>query len=135
MTTLTYIFQSNDRFYDSGLAAGFGEEMLFRGILQSGLASQMGNVAGVIVASVIFGALHAVTPMYAFLAWLASLYFGYLYLASGNLAVPIFTHAIYDVGALFYAHWVRVFVAFVEPRIANLRTLTFLLGCYPLFCL
>lgn len=81
--------------------------MLFRGILQYGIGEQFGNVAGVAVASIIFGALHAVTPLYAFLAWLASIYFGYLYLASGNLAVPIFTHAIYDVGALLYAHWVR----------------------------
>eukprot|EP00980_Cylindrotheca_fusiformis_P013336 scaffold3399_cov117-Cylindrotheca_fusiformis.AAC.6 len=79
--------------------------MLFRGILQYGLAAKLGNVIAVVVASVIFGALHAVTPMYAFLAWTASLYFGYLYISSGNLAVPIFTHTFYDIGALFYAHW------------------------------
>jgi uncharacterized protein len=88
-----------------GMAAGVGEEMLFRGVLQFELGRRFGNVAAVTVASVIFGALHAVTPMYAFLATLASIYFGWLYLMSGNLAVPIITHAVYDFGALLYAHW------------------------------
>jgi membrane protease YdiL (CAAX protease family) len=89
-----------------GVAAGLGEEMLFRGVLQYELGSRFGDVLAVVAASVVFGALHAVTPLYAFLASLASLYFGYLYLSTGNLAVPIATHAIYDIGALFYAHWI-----------------------------
>lgn len=88
-----------------GFAAGFGEEMLFRGVMQYKLGLGLGDALSIIVSSVIFGLLHAVTPLYAFLAWLASLYFGYLYVAFANLAVPIFSHAIYDVGALFYAHW------------------------------
>lgn len=88
-----------------GIVAGVGEEMLFRGILQSELASRLGPWAGVTIASLLFGALHAVTPAYATLAGIASLYFGGLYLACGNLAVPIATHAIYDVAALFFAHW------------------------------
>lgn len=77
-----------------GIAAGLGEEMLFRGVLQYELGTRFGDIVAVFVASVIFGALHAVTPLYAFLASLASVYFGYLYLSSGNLAVPIATHAL-----------------------------------------
>ena len=88
-----------------GFAAGFGEEMLFRGVLQYKLCSFLPDVLSVAFSSIIFAALHAVTPLYAFLAWIASLYFGYLYQITTNLAVPIFTHAIYDVAALFYAHW------------------------------
>jgi membrane protease YdiL (CAAX protease family) len=88
-----------------GLAAGFGEEMLFRGILQYELANRFGPVLAVGAASIVFGALHAVTPLYAFLATLASVYFGAIYLAFDNLAVPIWCHTIYDVGALYYAHW------------------------------
>merc|ERR1712238_397172 len=57
------------------------------------------------IASIIFGLLHAVTPLYAFLAALASVYFGWLYLITGNLAIPIVTHAFYDWAALLYAHW------------------------------
>lgn len=88
-----------------GLAAGLGEEMLFRGIVQYELTSRIGASAAVLLSSLVFGALHAVTPMYAALASLASVYFGGLYLASDNLAVPISCHAVYDVAALFYAHW------------------------------
>ncbi|VEU45055.1 unnamed protein product [Pseudo-nitzschia multistriata] len=89
-----------------GIAAGFGEEMLFRGVLQADLASRTASeVVAVGLSSVIFGALHAVTPLYAILATLASVFFGWLYLATGNLAVPIATHAFYDWAALLYAHW------------------------------
>mmetsp|Transcript_38882 Transcript_38882/g.59933 ORF Transcript_38882/g.59933 Transcript_38882/m.59933 type:complete len:285 (-) Transcript_38882:12-866(-) len=88
-----------------GVAAGLGEEMLFRGVLQYEIGIRGGDVLAVAVASVIFGTLHAVTPLYALLSSLASVYFGYLYLSSGNLAVPVCTHAFYDIGALFYTHW------------------------------
>ena len=89
-----------------GLAAGFGEEMLFRGILQYELLSRTTSSAlAVGASSLLFGALHAVTPLYAALATLASVYFGALYLSTGNLAVPILCHALYDVGALLFAHW------------------------------
>lgn len=88
-----------------GLAAGIGEEMLFRGVLQYELVSRWGPVVGVGIASVVFGALHAVTPLYAGLAGIASVYFGAMYLVTGNLAVPIACHAFYDVCALMYAHF------------------------------
>lgn len=88
-----------------GIAAGLGEEMLFRGVLQYELIGRLGNVGAVGLSSVIFGLLHAVTPVYALLATLASVYFGFIYLDTGNLAVPIVTHALYDVVALMYAHW------------------------------
>lgn len=92
--------------YSIGFAAGFGEEMLFRGVMQYGLTAKLGTAGSLAVVSIIFGALHAVTPLYALLAGIASTYFGYLYLSFGNLAVPIYAHALYDVGALYYAHWV-----------------------------
>ena len=89
-----------------GAAAGIGEEMLFRGVLQFELGSRLGSeVIAVGLTSIVFGALHAVTPLYAGLAALASVYFGWLYLATGNLMVPIVTHAFYDWAALLYAHW------------------------------
>jgi len=88
-----------------GLAAGIGEEMLFRGVAQYEIATHLGPVLAVFVSSLIFGALHAVTPLYAGLASVASVYFGMLYLASNNLAVPIACHTVYDIVALYYAHW------------------------------
>lgn len=89
-----------------GIAAGLGEEMLFRGVLQDQLGIRMGNnVFAVGISSIIFGLLHAVTPLYALLAGLASIFFGWIYIVTGNLAVPIVTHAFYDWVALLYAHW------------------------------
>ena len=89
-----------------GIAAGLGEEMLFRGVLQDQLGIRMGNnIFAVGISSIIFGLLHAVTPLYALLAGLASIFFGWIYIVTGNLAVPIVTHAFYDWVALLYAHW------------------------------
>ena len=88
-----------------GIAAGLGEEMLFRGIFQYELAARLGNLLAVGLSSMVFGALHAVTPLYAGLATMASIYFGAMYLTTGNLAVPIVCHAVYDIGALLFAHW------------------------------
>lgn len=99
-----------------GLAAGFGEELLFRGVIQTKLAetvdatftstADISAAIAILLSSLVFGALHAVTPLYVFLAMLASIYFGYLMVAfDGNLAVPIICHAVYDFGALVYAHW------------------------------
>ena len=88
-----------------GCVAGFGEEMLFRGILQYEIAQRFGTALALGATSVVFGLLHAFTPLYAVMATMASVYFGYLYQMSGNLAVPIITHAVYDLGALLAAHW------------------------------
>ncbi len=93
------------------LAAGIGEEILFRGVLQYQLIQHPpswshNNVTwGLLVSSLFFGALHAVTPLYAILATVASLYFGWLFLHFDNLAVPMLTHTIYDFGAIVYAHY------------------------------
>ena len=88
-----------------GIAAGVGEEMLFRGVFQYELVGRMGTTGALLLSSVVFGLLHAVTPLYAFLATLASLYFGGLYVYFDNLAIPMICHAVYDIGALYFAHW------------------------------
>jgi uncharacterized protein len=101
-----------------GLAAGLGEELLFRGVIQTKLVDVLLPLSGaastaivpvavaILLSSLAFGALHAVTPVYVLLATLASIYFGYLLVAfDGNLTVPIVCHAFYDFGALVYAHW------------------------------
>jgi membrane protease YdiL (CAAX protease family) len=75
------------------LAAGAGEEVLFRGVLQPSL--------GILLTSVLFGLLHAVTVAYLVLTFVISLYFGWLMLATENLVVPILAHALYDTVALF----------------------------------
>ena len=110
-----------------GAAAGWGEEMLFRGVLQSELSDNIGELLALGSSAVIFGALHAVTPLYALLAGVASLYFGELFIQYDNLAVPIVCHGLYDVGALMAAHWSvsgltedeRIALANWEPPVGN----------------
>jgi membrane protease YdiL (CAAX protease family) len=86
--------------------AGLGEEMLFRGFLQEAVAGWVGGPPGIwvglIAASVLFGLIHPITPTYAVLAGLMGLYLGGLWIASGNLLVPITAHAVYDLVALVY---------------------------------
>jgi membrane protease YdiL (CAAX protease family) len=84
------------------LAAGFGEELLFRGVLQALLAGWLDPAMGLIAASVVFGLLHSITPTYAVLAALLGAYLGVCWLATDNLLVPIVAHALYDFVALVY---------------------------------
>ncbi|HZZ28436.1 MAG TPA: CPBP family intramembrane glutamic endopeptidase [Pirellulales bacterium] len=84
------------------LVAGVGEELFFRGVLQPLLVTWWGAIAGICVVSVVFGLLHALTIAYAVLATLVGAYLGWLALATGNLLVPIITHALYDFVALIY---------------------------------
>ncbi|MGD0382544.1 MAG: CPBP family intramembrane glutamic endopeptidase [Thermoguttaceae bacterium] len=91
--------------------AGMGEEMLFRGIIQSWVADKVGGPYGVGIglaaAAAIFGLLHGVTPTYALLAGVIGLYLGAIWLATGNLLVPIASHALYDFLAFVYLVRVR----------------------------
>jgi uncharacterized protein len=87
-------------------AAGVGEELLFRGLLQGGLAHWIGGPSGpvisLVVVSLLFGACHWVTPTYAALASVAGLFLGAMFLVFDHLGPPIVTHAVYDFLALLY---------------------------------
>ncbi len=91
-------------------AAGVGEELLCRGLLQQGLeiwlTGPLGATAAMacalVIASVLFGLAHFLTPMYAAACILIGLYLGGLYMATGNLLVPVIVHALYDLVALIY---------------------------------
>jgi membrane protease YdiL (CAAX protease family) len=59
------------------------------------------------------------------LASVASIYFGWLYLLMDNLAVPIATHAVYDLITLLLAHYdvagmtteeQRLFARWMDPK-------------------
>jgi membrane protease YdiL (CAAX protease family) len=88
------------------LAAGTGEELLFRGLIQTGLANLVGPPygwwGGLVAAAVIFGCCHWLSGTYAVLAALAGLYFGGLLLLTGSLWTPIVAHALYDYVAMIY---------------------------------
>jgi membrane protease YdiL (CAAX protease family) len=84
------------------LAAGIGEEMLFRGLLQNLFRNWLGLWGGVAAASVLFGLLHLITPTYALMAAAIGVYLGCVQVATGNLLAVITTHALYDLIALVY---------------------------------
>jgi len=84
------------------VAAGVGEEALFRGVIQIGLADRFGSLAGLTAASALFGLAHMISPLYALLAGLVGAYLGALTLATGNIVPAILAHALYDFLALSY---------------------------------
>lgn len=81
-------------------AAGLGEETLFRGLAQDGLRGVIGFGPALLIVSVAFGLLHALTPTYAVLAAVIGAYLGLLHEWSGNLLAPIVSHGLYDLIAL-----------------------------------
>jgi membrane protease YdiL (CAAX protease family) len=95
--------------------AGISEEVLFRGVIQPWMENSWGMMAGLLVSSVLFGLLHAVTPLYAILATSISIYLGLSldYGGERNLLTPIVIHALYD----FLA-----FIAIVKTYRATLPT-------------
>ena len=99
------------------LCAGVGEELLFRGWLMSAILDGYHAAPGipadaiapvvvaVAISSIIFGAVHWITNLYAVLATAMGVYFGCLYYFTGNLLVPIFAHAGYDAVQFLYGAW------------------------------
>lgn len=81
-------------------AAGVGEELLFRGLVQDGLAARLGPGQGLALASVLFGLMHPITAAYAVLAATMGAYLGAVYWLTGDLFAAAVTHAAYDFLAL-----------------------------------
>jgi membrane protease YdiL (CAAX protease family) len=102
-------------------AAGIGEELFFRGLLQAGISDCYGWPAGLILASVVFGLVHFLTAEYALYAALVGAYLGALYVFTDNLLVPIIAHALYDFVALvIVSGWGRRRLP--EPQVAEHAT-------------
>ncbi len=87
--------------------AGVGEEALFRGFLLQHGSAWLGVPLGVALTSLLFGLMHAVSLDYIIFATLIGAAMSGLYLWSGNLALPMATHAAYDFAALVYMIFLR----------------------------
>ena len=84
------------------MAAGVGEELLFRGAVQ--------QEWGLIPASLLFGAAHfGGTGTLGFAVWAAAIggFLGWLALAAQGLLAPVVAHMLYDALALAYIRWGR----------------------------
>lgn len=82
------------------LAAGIGEEVLFRGAIQPLLVRHTTPMVGLVIASLLFGAVHAASCTYFVLAALVGLYFGGLAMWREEIASAMVAHAAYDYLAL-----------------------------------
>jgi uncharacterized protein len=93
------------------MLAGLGEEMLFRGVVQTTLAHWIGGETGtwvaLVIAGLLFGLGHSVTYTYVLLAAVIGIYLGAVWILNGNLLVPIIAHASYDFVALVYLVMIR----------------------------
>jgi len=83
-----------------GLFAAIGEELLFRGVLIRLLTAGTGNVhAAILLSAILFSGLHL--QFYGFVPRLAlGVLFGYLFVWSGTLWLPIAVHFIFNATAV-----------------------------------
>jgi membrane protease YdiL (CAAX protease family) len=84
------------------LVAGFSEEVLFRGVIQTGITRCWSATAAVMTTSLLFGLVHFASRTYAIFAAIMGVYLGALFQLTGDLFAPIVTHAVYDLVALVW---------------------------------
>lgn len=82
-----------------GLAPGISEELLCRGLLQRGLVRRLDAPLGILLASVVFGALH-VDPIHAAFAAALGLYLGIASHLAGGIRASITCHTVNNLVAL-----------------------------------
>jgi uncharacterized protein len=78
--------------------AGVSEEVLFRGVIQPWMETSWGMTAGLVGSNLLFGLVHAITPLYTVLATLVGIYLGLALDFGGdrNLLTPVIIHGLYD---------------------------------------
>lgn len=79
------------------MSAGIGEELLFRGLLQTWLISVGNPFWGIAVASLIFGFLHYLNTTYVLLTFLLGGLFGIVYYVTDSLLLVVVAHTVYDI--------------------------------------
>jgi membrane protease YdiL (CAAX protease family) len=84
------------------LLAGVGEELLFRGVIQTLLGQWTTPVAGLLITSILFALAHALSKLYFLLALIIGLCFGWLVYRYNDLVAPMLAHSMYDFVALLY---------------------------------
>jgi uncharacterized protein len=82
--------------------AGVGEELLFRGALQSILGNWTTPVIGLMITSLLFGLAHALSKLYFAFAVAVGAFLGWMTLRYNDLVAPMVAHGVYDFLALAY---------------------------------
>ena len=92
------------------MGAGFGEEWLFRGFGIQGIVwllpgtwpPEVVQWTAILIVALVFGAMHALTPMYFSMTLAIGIYLGYLVLLTDSLLPAVVAHGLYDYIALLY---------------------------------
>jgi hypothetical protein len=84
------------------ILAGVGEELLFRGALQSILGSWTSPVIGLAITSLLFGLAHALSKLYFLFAVAVGAFLGWMTWRYNDLVAPMVAHGVYDFLALAY---------------------------------
>lgn len=85
-----------------GLAPGFGEELFCRGLVQRGLVDWLGPAAGIVLASLFFGLLHA-DPIHGSAAAVLGLYLGTVAWLAGSIRASVVCHVANNLAAVLLA--------------------------------
>ena len=87
-----------------GVAAPVGEELFFRGALQTRFAERFGRRAGLVVASVAFALAH-LEPIHMLFALVAGLYLGWLSDLAGSCRASLAAHSVNNAAAAVAPAW------------------------------
>ena len=74
--------------------AGVGEELLFRGALQSILGNWTTPVIGLVITSLLFGLAHALSKLYFLFAVAVGAFLGWMTLKYNDLVAPMVAHGV-----------------------------------------
>lgn len=86
------------------IVAPFSEELLFRGFIQRIMERNMNRWLAVILAGILFGVAHFDLTLIP-ATMLIGIFFGYLFLRTGNLLYPFTAHAVYNLISLLRLHF------------------------------
>jgi uncharacterized protein len=84
------------------LLAGVGEELLFRGVIQTIIGWWTPPMAALVLTALLFGLLHALSKIYFALATVIGLGLGWMTWHYNDLVGPMVAHSLYDFLALLY---------------------------------
>jgi membrane protease YdiL (CAAX protease family) len=98
-----YSFKGDATFYRililMGLIIGPGEEIFWRGVLQRWFGYRSGSLKGFIFATLIYTGVHVFSfnPMLILAAFIAGLFWGYMYYRYRSLLANVVSHTVWDV--------------------------------------
>ncbi len=84
-----------------GIFPAIGEELFFRGFIGRGLVARWGRFWGVLITSVLFGAMH-IQPLHVIITTLLGLVLHATYLWTGSLIAPMLLHMAYNCESVFF---------------------------------